>query len=111
MAMVKPVSNAALAIDVSRLHDDHPKVCAKDWRSPLVRRLLGRSKYADGTASLNDSFRDQDLKEVPGEVPLYWKGLKVDFDQRINSYQEHILTEHANLRSMSQRRERRLLDR
>jgi len=95
--MVKPVPKPTPAIDVSRLHDDHPKVCAQDWRSPLVRRLLGTSKYADGAASLNDSFRDQDLKEVPGQLPLYWKGLKGDFDQRINSYQEHILTEHATL--------------
>src|SRR5712692_463220 len=95
--MLKPEPMPIPAIDVSRLHEDHPKVCAQDWRSPLVHRLLGGSKYADGTASLNDSFRDEDLREAVGQLPLHWKGLKDDFDQRINSYQEHILTEHATL--------------
>ncbi len=97
MTTKKPLTNPVPAVDVSTLHVEHPRVCAQDWRSPLVRRLLRKPKYADGSTPLNDSFKAQDLKEVLGQFPLEWKGLKEDFDQRVNTYQEHTITEHATL--------------
>lgn len=93
MAAKKP----SKPVDVAALHLDHPRVSAQDWRSPLVRRLTGKTKYADGEATLWDSFRGQDLKAVDAKFNLRWAGLKDDFNRRMNTYQEPVITEHATL--------------
>lgn len=84
-------------IDVGMLHLPHPRISAADWRSPLVRRLLGKPKYADGSSTLASSYRDEKLKTLDAPLTLHWNGLKEDFAQRVNTYQEPVITEHATL--------------
>ena len=84
-------------VDIATLHDAHPRISAQDWRSPLVRRLSGKDKYADGSSTISESFRDQALQKVDGLLSLRWKGLQKDFEQRIKTYQDPVITEHAAL--------------
>jgi hypothetical protein len=93
--MSTPVKSAA---QVEDLHEAHPRVRAKDWRSPLVKRLLKSSKYADGECDLNDSFRPAPGTEVAEDtLSLSWKGLNDDYGQAINTYQDPVITEFATL--------------
>src|SRR5689334_22616542 len=84
--------------EISRLHEQHPKIRAKDWSSPLVRRLLKSGKYEDGTCDLEQSFRPPDAKRpVAEKLLLCWSGLKSDFEQIIKTYQDPVITEFATL--------------
>jgi hypothetical protein len=83
--------------DVTRLHLNHPRITAEDWRAPLICRLLQSRTYTDSTKQLSDSFR-KDTKEVTeGTMLLHWANFKEEFDRRINTYQDPVLTEHATL--------------
>jgi hypothetical protein len=86
------------AIQIANLHEAHPRVRAKDWRSPLVSRLLGNAKYKDGGCEIDDSFRPPAAASATQQkLPLSWEGLKSDFDQAVNTYQEPVITEFATL--------------
>jgi hypothetical protein len=97
VAKQKPPKPPAHAVDLAVLHVDHPRISAQDWRSPLVLRVSQKVRYADGTASFTSSFRGEDLQPADTALVFRWKGLRQDFEQRIKTYQEHILTEHATL--------------
>jgi hypothetical protein len=85
-------------IQVEDLHKPHPRIRAKDWRSPLVKRLLGTNKYRDGACKLNSSYRATPSGiAVEEELSLSWQGLKADFEQAANTYQEPVITEFATL--------------
>ncbi|MBE7465619.1 MAG: hypothetical protein HS116_19260 [Planctomycetes bacterium] len=84
-------------VDVPQLHEQHPKVRARDWCSPLVFRLIGTREYIEGNRRISVSFRNQDLVNSESALLLRWSGLKADFDQCINTYQEHVLSEYAAL--------------
>lgn len=85
------------SIDVTTLHETHPRIRAKDWRSPLVLRLLQGPKYRDGQRVMTGSFRPVEGAEVSGALHLRWEGLGDDFKQCVNTYQEPVLTEFATL--------------
>lgn len=90
-------NSVAAAVDITRLHEQHSSIRAQDWRSPLVFRLIGRKKYADGSVLIADSFRAEDTEAVASQLPLQWAGLKDDFNQCVNTYQDPVLTEFATL--------------
>ncbi len=92
---MKPLSTKDT--DVANLHIVHPRIRAKDWRSPLVLRLLKGASYADASCSVVDSYRSQADGPITGELVLYWSGLREDFEQCRNTYQEPVLTEYAAL--------------
>jgi hypothetical protein len=85
------------AYDVTILHQNHPRVRAEDWRSPLVSRLLESAVYEDGRREIIDSYRapNGDLKE--SRIVLHWADLKDDFDKCVNTYQGPVVTEFAAL--------------
>jgi hypothetical protein len=85
-------------IEISTLHEPHPQIRAKDFESPLVRRLLRATEYRDGSCSVLDSFRPP-ASDQPTErsIDLSWKGLHKDFDQVLRTYQEPRITELATL--------------
>jgi hypothetical protein len=83
--------------EIFNLHLHHPAINAEDWRSPLAYRLLGSKSYQDGERLLQDSFKDDLLQISEGQLWLRWEGLARDFNRRLKTYQEHILTEHAAL--------------
>ena len=86
------------SIEISDLHKAHPRIRAKDWRSPLVKRLLGSDKYCDGDCKLDTSYRPPESSSATsGELSLSWQGLKEDFKQANNTYQEPVITEFATL--------------
>src|SRR5258707_1083110 len=80
-------------IDVSNLHLPHPRIRAMDWRSPLIYRLLQSINYEDSNRKVRDSFRGNGIVVVEGELHLHWSGLKEDFEQCVNTYQEANITE------------------
>jgi len=83
---------------VTDLHEPHPRIRAKDWRSPLVKRLLKKARYQDGECDLADSFRKVGAqKSKDGIFLLSWSGLDGDFDQTVKTYQEPVITEFATL--------------
>lgn len=92
----RPISQSE--VDIRHLHSGHPRIRAKDWRSPLVIRLLGRNKYRDGSRSIQDSFRGPDHDQPTEQMlELTWKGLRADVDQCVRTYQEPVITEFAAL--------------
>jgi hypothetical protein len=86
-----------VTIPVHKLHENHPKIRAADWRSPLVARLTGEATYADGNAVLTDSFRGKNQVLAEGTVPLEWSGLQTDYERCLKTYQANVLTEFAAL--------------
>jgi hypothetical protein len=85
-------------VKVHELHKAHPKIRARDWRSPLVRRLLANKKYADGDCQMEQSFREkEEIVPVEETLSLSWMGLKEDFDQTVKTYQDPVITEFATL--------------
>ena len=84
-------------IEINHLHDHHPKIRAKDWRSPLVRRLSGNDVYKDGERTVENNFRTPTMQIQLNELTLVWTGLKADHDLCINTYQAPIITEFATL--------------
>jgi hypothetical protein len=87
----------ASPIDIESLHVAHPKIRAKDWRSPLVARLTGEKPYADGDAPVATSFKSQKGGDVAGQLVLEWSRLKDDYEQCIKTYQSPVITEFAAL--------------
>lgn len=86
------------SIQIADLHVAHPRIRAKDWRSPLVKRLLGSEKYCDGSCKLDASYRAPGSPAATDdELSLSWQGLKADFQQASNTYQEPVITEFATL--------------
>jgi hypothetical protein len=83
--------------DITTLHLNHPRITAEDWRSPLIYRLLQSTTYKDSSKQISDSFRLDMTTVSNGTMLLHWAKMKKDFDRRINTYQEHTLTEHAAL--------------
>jgi hypothetical protein len=86
-----------MPIDVPTLHVTHPRIRASDWRSPLVARLQGTNIYADGRATIRDSFRDETFEEAAHDLTLVWAGLREDFTLCVNTYQAPVITEYATL--------------
>jgi len=92
------MSGKSHPVKIADLHRAHPRVRAKDWRSPLVRRLLPNGKYQDGNCQFDDGFRPpQSTIGAKQSLSLSWTGLKEDFDQTIKTYQEPVITEFATL--------------
>jgi hypothetical protein len=86
-----------IEVSVEHLHEDHPRIRAKDWRSPLVGRLLVSKMYSDGSCNVTDSYRSTDGTTVESTVVLNWSSLQDDFEQCLNTYQESVITEFASL--------------
>lgn len=86
-----------LVVEIFNLHVAHPQICASDWRSPLVYRLLGNKVYRDGEKELTDLYTGEGGEPAEGRIALKWKDLAQDFKLRLNTYQEPVLTEHATL--------------
>jgi len=84
-------------VNVNKLGEFAPLLRADDWRSPLIRRLLGENTYKDSESKVSDSFRNRDLQESEKSLLLKWESLEHDFDRCINTYQEPIITEFAAL--------------
>jgi hypothetical protein len=85
-------------ISINDLHEAHPEIRAKDWRSPLIRRLLESPKYKDGSRDVADSFRSPSaVTPIEQNLTLYWADLKKDFDQTVKTYQASVITELATL--------------
>jgi hypothetical protein len=90
--------SARTAAEIADLHSAHPRIRAKDWRSPLVRRLLKTDEYQDGACELADSFRAPNASEAAeSSLSLAWTGLQVDFTQLSKTYQGTVITEFATL--------------
>ncbi|MDL5052170.1 hypothetical protein QQ056_01110 [Oscillatoria laete-virens NRMC-F 0139] len=54
-------------------------------------------EYADGFATIVNSFRDFELSESQKEFTLRWQSIKEDFTKCLNTYQNPTLTEFAAL--------------
>lgn len=84
-------------INVNNLHAQHPQLRAKDWRSPLARRLLQSDTYADGSECLLISHRSAMNEVTSGSDEYQWSGLGDDFAQTVRTYQAPVITEYATL--------------
>lgn len=84
-------------VNVNELHNHHPRIRAEDFRSPLVRRLSGTERYADGHRTLRNSYRSSSIEATETDINLNWSGLRDDYNKCINTYQEPIITEFATL--------------
>lgn len=82
---------------VDTLQNYHPEIRSEDWRSPLIRRLLGTSSYADGNKVLSESFHGNGSVPQAYQLTLTWQGHKQDFDRCVKTYQSPIITEYATL--------------
>jgi hypothetical protein len=92
------MTSQSAKLKINDLHEAHPRIRAKDWRSPLIKRLLPDGKYKDGSCDVADSFRSPAaLKPTEQSLTLSWAGLKEDFDQTVRTYQEPVITEFATL--------------
>ena len=70
---------------------------AKDWRSPLVARLIGDAPYSDGNRELLASFCPDGVAVTNSSIHLAWAGLGADYNLCVNTYQAPLLTEYAAL--------------
>ena len=91
-----PAVVAGTNVDVVQLHVPHPRIRAKDWRAPLIHRLLKSDRYKDGAARLSRSFRGP-TSQTDGTLGLVWKDMREDVLQCARTYQEPVLTEFATL--------------
>jgi hypothetical protein len=88
----------SISINVNTIHDPHPQLRAEDWRSPLIRRLLGCDTYQDGTAEVSGSFIGQnDSLPTTQSLTVAWTGLATDFNKVVKTYQAPVITEFATL--------------
>ena len=85
------------SISVQTLHNAHPQIRAKDWRSPLIARLTHGAPYSDGSQSINISFKPQVGESESAAIVLEWNSLKEDYTQCLNTYQAPVITEFAAL--------------
>jgi len=85
-------------IDINTMPQSHSNLRADDWRSPLVRRLIGCDEYADGSKTLTGSFvGEADSNASNHLVSVHWSGLASDFGKVIKTYQAPVITEMATL--------------
>lgn len=86
-------------VDLQTIPEGHPKLRAKDWYSPLAIRLLAGANYRDAeNEQMSDSFRAESESIPQNDSLLFrWKGIKEDFEQCCNTYQDPDLTEMAAL--------------
>ena len=76
----------------------HSNLRAEDWRSPLVRRLIGCDNYVDGPTTIMSSYAGQpDSTPSVDAVTMQWSGLASDFGKVIKTYQAPVITEMATL--------------
>lgn len=94
---MRKVATETAEADVCALHLPHPKIRAEDWISPLIRRLLGTTVYADGNRVMADAYRDNEMNVHESAINLHWKKRKEDFDRCNNTYQESVITEFSTL--------------
>src|SRR5215471_12431435 len=85
-------------ININTMPQAHSSLRADDWRSPLVRRLIGCDNYADGSTTITGSYAGQ-KNSTPSNHPvtMHWSGLASDFGKVIKTYQAHVITEMATL--------------
>lgn len=85
-------------IDINTMPAAHSNLRADDWRSPLVRRLIGCDNYADGSTIITGSYAGQ-TNSIPlnHSVTIHWSGLASDFGKVIKTYQAPVITEMATL--------------
>lgn len=81
---------------VTDLEKSHPRICANDWRTPLVLRLIDTETYQDGSCEVSVNYRWSSDSRVESVV-VGWIDLKDEFEKRLRSYQAAVLTEHATL--------------
>jgi hypothetical protein len=76
----------------------HANLRADDWRSPLVRRLIGCDDYTDGPTNITGSYAGQE-EAAPSDHPvtIHWSELAADFGKVIKTYQAPVITEMATL--------------
>jgi hypothetical protein len=93
--MDDPVSKT---ININTMPEAHSNLRADDWRSPLVRRLIGCDTYADGSAIVTCCYAGQ-AESTPSNHPvtIQWSGLASDFGKVIKTYQAPVITEMATL--------------
>lgn len=85
------------SVQVQLLHKAHPNIRAEDWRSPLVRRLLGCDQYTDGVQTFSDTFSSSEDGPIDSQMDLSWADLKDDFNRCVKTYQAPVITEMATL--------------
>ena len=85
-------------IDINTMPQAHSNLRADDWRSPLVRRLIGCDNYVDGPTTITGSYAGQ-TESTPANhsVTMLWLGLASDFGKVIKTYQAPVITEMATL--------------
>lgn len=87
-----------IPIDVNSIHGPHSQIRAEDWRSPLVRRLLGSDEYRDGSKQMSSSFiGESDTVPTNETLVMSWSGLASDFNKTVKTYQVPVITEFATL--------------
>lgn len=84
-------------VPLERLHEDHPRIRAEDWRSPLVARLTDEAEYADGTGQVAVSLKLKGAGNESYDVNVSWEGLSDDYARCLNTYQGNVITEFAAL--------------
>jgi hypothetical protein len=82
-------------IAVERIPMAHPRIRAKDWLAPLVRRLDSHDRYKDGNRKIHFSLRNREGRESNERCDFRWAGMKEDFDLACRTYQTPVLTEFA----------------
>ena len=86
----------SISVNFNTIHDPHPQLRAEDWRSPLIRRLLGSDTYQDGTAEVTGSFIGQnDSMPTTQALTVAWTGFTTDFNKVVKTYQAPVITEFA----------------
>jgi len=85
-------------ININTMPEAHSNLRAADWRSPLVRRLIGCDNYADGSTTITGSYAGQtDSNPSNHPMTMQWSGLASDFGKVIKTYQAPVITEMATL--------------
>ena len=85
-------------ININTMPNAHSNLRADDWRSPLVRRLIGCDNYSDGPTTVAGSYAGQtDSTPSNHRVTMEWSGLASDFSKVIKTYQAPVITEMATL--------------
>jgi hypothetical protein len=85
-------------IDINAMPMSHSNLRAEDWRSPLVRRLIGCDKYVDGLTTITGSYAGQtDSNPSNHPVTIHWSDLESDLAKVIKTYQAPVITEMATL--------------
>jgi hypothetical protein len=85
-------------ININTIPKAHANLRADDWRSPLVRRLIGGDNYVDGPTIITGSYAGRTDSNASNQtVTILWSGLATDFGKVIKTYQALVITEMATL--------------